>query len=80
MATVRQLVVMQTACQLSLLKMGSNVFVGHFLHACLQKVGFLDLSGAVEVDRETVGITSSSDHDRLPPADILRARRLDVEL
>lgn len=29
---------------------------------------------------ETAKLTSSSDHDLLPPADILRARRLELEV
>jgi hypothetical protein len=48
------------ACQLTLLEMGSNVFVGH-LHACFQRVSFSDQSEAIKVNGKAVGITSSSD-------------------
>ena len=38
---MRQLVVVQTASQLSLLQVGSNMLVGHLLHAGLEEVIFL---------------------------------------
>ena len=41
MASVGELVVVQTACKFGLLEMSSNVLVGHLLHAGLKKVGFL---------------------------------------
>lgn len=41
MASVRQLVVVQTAGQLGLLEVGGNVLVGHLLHACLKQVVLL---------------------------------------
>lgn len=41
-ATVRELVVVQAACELSLLEVCCNVLVWHLLHAGLKKVGLLD--------------------------------------
>ena len=78
MTTVRELVVVQAACELSLLEMGCNVFVGHLLHAGLKKVVLLDIvSIRWMVMSATCRRTSSSDQDLLPPADIFLARRLE---
>lgn len=74
---MRQLVEMEAAGKFSLLEVCSNVLVGHLLHAGLEEVGFLYI---VSVGNESVldgDHTSSSDQDLFPPADILRARRLD---
>lgn len=40
-ATMRQLVVVKTAGQLSLFQVSGNVFVGHLLEASLEKINFL---------------------------------------
>jgi hypothetical protein len=73
---MRKLVVVQATGKLGLLEVCSNVLVGHLLHAGLKKVGFL-LMLDCEVFIPGDFLTSSSDQDLLPPADILRARRLE---
>lgn len=42
-----ELVIMKAARELSLLQVGGNVFVGHFLETCLKKVELLRNSASV---------------------------------
>lgn len=77
MASVRQLVEVEAAGKLRLLEVSSNVLVGHLLHAGLEEVVFLEVMLDIVFERGSIQRTSSSDQERLPPADILRARRLE---
>jgi len=69
--------VVEAAGELSLLKVGGNVLVWHLLHAGLKQVALLVIVRQVS-SSELVALTSSSDHDLFPPADILRARGPDA--
>ena len=77
MAAVRQLVVMKTAGELSLLEVSGNVLVGHLLHSGLKQVALLVIVRPA-TSSAFFALTSSSDHDLFPPADILRARSPDA--
>jgi hypothetical protein len=70
--------IVETASQLGLLEVGSNVFVRHLLHARLQKIVLLFLVSRCNASLSETR-TSSSDQDLLPPADILRTRMLELE-
>lgn len=77
-ATVRELVVVEAAGELSLLEVCCNVLVRHLLHTGLEEVVFLsDVRNGGNLIGMNKKLTSSSDQDLFPPADILRARRLE---
>ena len=77
MTTMRQLVVVKAASELSLLQVSSNVLVGHLLHASLEQIVLLINVRWINFSSR-VTLTSSSDQERFPAADILRARRPDA--
>jgi hypothetical protein len=74
---MRELMKMQAAGKFSLLEVRSNVLVRHFLHPGLEEIVLLQTCQLALGEAEGWLFTSSSDQDRFPPADILRARRLE---
>lgn len=69
--------VVEATGELSLLEVSGNVLVGHLLHASLKQVALLVTVRQV-ASSAFVALTSSSDHDLFPPADILRERGPDT--
>ncbi len=69
--SLRELVIMEAACQLGLLQMGGDMLVRHFMHSGLDEIGFLELIFIrIEVQWARFKLlTSSVDQARPPPVD-----------
>jgi hypothetical protein len=66
-APMRQLVVVETASQLSLFQVSGNVFVGHLLEAGLEKINFLKCCVSKNQNTARTYIRTSSSLHALPP-------------